>query len=336
MAAGETGEVRTMADTRPLRERARHAWRRTGADVPYGDPLPTHGAEMEGWFWRISHPGTREVVVALCGVNRSAEGSWATVALAATRGDLVHSAVVEEASADDARFDVRAGETLVADDRHLRVRFGDDLLDVTLHDQQRWARRLLGSSGLVSMVPRLNQYWHPWLFGARVEGRAVLGGEEVVLDGATAYAEKNWGAGFPEHWWWGQAQGFDRPDVCVAFSGGRLALGPVAADVSGIVVRVGDEWLRLAPPSSRVRVEVGDGTWRLRGRSLRGTEVRIEGDGNGSAPHVLPVPLPAERRNVETDFEHLAGTLHLTVRRAGRTLFEGTSTLAGLEVGSRP
>ena len=325
-----------MADTPMLRERALHAWRRTGADVPYGDPLPTHGAEMEGWFWRITDPVAREVVVALCGVNRAAGGSWATVALAATRGDLVRSAAVPEASADHARFDVRAEDTLRADDRHLRVQFGDDLLDVTLHDQQRWPRRLLGGSGLVSMVPGLNQYWHPWLFEARVEGRAVLGGEEVVLDGATAYAEKNWGAGFPEHWWWGQAQGFDRPDVCVAFSGGKLALGPVAADVSGIVVRVGDEWLRLAPPLSLVRAEVGDGSWRLRGRGVRGTSVEIEGDGGGRAPHVLPVPLPAERRNIDTDFEHLAGTLHLTVRRGGRTLYEGTSTLAGLEVGSRP
>ena len=83
-----------MADTEHLRERARHAWRRTGADVPYGDPLPTHNAEMEGWFWRISDPASREVVVALCGVNRAPGGSWATVALAATRGDLVHAAAV--------------------------------------------------------------------------------------------------------------------------------------------------------------------------------------------------------------------------------------------------
>ena len=79
------------------------------------------------------------------------------------------------------------------------------------------------------------------------------------------------------------------------------------------------------------------GTWELRGRGLRGTEVVIEGDGRGGiAPHVLPVPLPAERRNIDTDFEHLAGSLHLSVRRGGLIPFEGTSTLAGLEIGSRP
>jgi hypothetical protein len=48
------------------------------------------------------------------------------------------------------------------------------------------------------------------------------------------------------------------------------------------------------------------------------------------------VPLPAERRNIDTDFEHLGGRLRLTARERGRLLFDGTSELAALEVGTRP
>jgi len=51
---------------------------------------------------------------------------------------------------------------------------------------------------------------------------------------------------------------------------------------------------------------------------------------------VLPVPLPDERRNIDTDFEHLGGRLRCRVRESGRLLFEGTSELAALEVGTRP
>ena len=65
-------------------------------------------------------------------------------------------------------------------------------------------------------------------------------------------------------------------------------------------------------------------------------EIEIEGDGRHLPPHVLPVPLPAERRNIDTDFEHLGGRLRLTVRERGRLLFDGTSELAALEVGTRP
>ena len=44
----------------------------------------------------------------------------------------------------------------------------------------------------------------------------------IDLDGAVAYAEKNWSnGGFPASWWWGQAHGFGDADVCVAFAGGR-------------------------------------------------------------------------------------------------------------------
>ena len=84
-----------------------------------------------------------------------------------------------------------------------------------------------------------------------------------------------------------------------------------------------------------VRSVIGDNSWSIRGRSPR-YQIELEGDGTALPPHVLPVPLPAERRNVDTDFEHLDGVLHCTVKESGRVIFAGTSHLAGLEVGSRP
>ena len=311
-------------------------YRRTGADLPFGDPRPSHGAEMEGYFWRITQPETGDVVVALCGVNRHRAGHWATVALAAHPGDFVRSAEIQTARASRERYEVEAGTgVLRADARSLRVDLAPDArLDVRFEDAFDWPHVLAGG-GIASVVPWLNQYWHPHVLGARVAGSARVGGRDVRFDGATAYAEKNWGMGFPEQWWWGQAQAFERPDVCVVFSGGRLALGRLAVDITGVVVRVGDEVVQLTPPLASVSGSAEGGRWRVHGRDLV-HEVRIEGDGNGTQPAVLPVPLPAERRNIPTDFEHLAGRMHVVVRRRGRTLFEGESRLAGLEIGSSP
>jgi len=147
-------------------------------------------------------------------------------------------------------------------------------------------------------------------------------------------AERNWGAGFPKRWWWGQAHDFGDADVSVAFSGGLLELGPIRRDVAGVVVRLDDRVIRLTPPAL-VRSHVSDGRWTIRARTLR-YQVELNGDGAGLNPHVLPVPLPAQRRNVDTDFEHLAGRLDCVVRKFGRVVFKGTCQLAGLEVGSRP
>ena len=152
----------------------------------------------------------------------------------------------------------------------------------------------------------------------------------IDLDGAVAYAEKNWGAGgMPPAWWWGQAHGFDRPDVCVAFAGGRAGLGRLRATATALVVAVGDEVRSVVRPLRPLRVAVDERGWRLAGAGIE-----VEAHADGVAPHLLPVPVPHERRRLD-DWapQHLTGSLRLSVRRRGRTLYEGTSQLAGLERG---
>jgi len=317
-------------------------YRRTGADVPFGDPLPSHGAEMEGWFWRVTDPASGRVVVALCGVNRHPAGDWATVAVALHPGDIVRSAVLDDARADRAHFALTAGTSaearFEASADRLRVDLDDVHLDLRFSGSFEWPKAF-GGGGIFSAVPFLNQYWQPYRLGGTASGGVTFGGsgsggDQWSLDGAGVYGERNWGAGFPDRWWWGQAHDFDGADVSVAFSGGVLHLGPIARPVCGVVMRLGERVIRITPPSP-VHSEVTPGRWAVRARSWR-HQIDLEGDGTGIEPHVLPVPLPAERRNVHTDFEHLAGQLRCVVRERGQVVFDGTSELAGLEVGSLP
>ena len=308
------------------------AYRRTGADLPGGDPRPTHGAQMEGWYWRFTDAARGRVVVALCGVNRHPAGDWATVAIAAHPGLLVRSAVVDGAVAAADSYRVVAGDVLVADETSLRVELDGARLEVDLTKRVGWPHRLGAGAGL-SAVPFLGQYWHPHVLGGSASGRLELAGETWDLDGATPYAEKNWGAGFPRWWWWGQAQGFTDPDLCVAFGGGRLTAGPIGADVTGCVIRIGDEVVRFAPPLSRVTSAIRACGWRVHARH-RGWRAVVDGDGRGRTPAVLPVPLPEERRNVNRDLQHLAGDLRLRVWHSGTLVVDDETHLAALEIGS--
>ena len=311
-------------------------YRRTGADVPFGNPLASHGTEMEGWFWRVSDEASGRVLIALCSVNRHPAGDWSTTAVAVHPGDVVRPAALSNARAASDPFSVTAGDEAgsftVGTDR-VRFELADLKLEMEFGDRVLWPKAF-GGGGIFSAIPFLNQYWHPYYLGGRASGRVEYAGDSWTFDDAKLYAERNWGAGFPLRWWWGQAHDFGEADVCVAFSGGLLSLGPIARDVNGIVVRIGPKVLRMTPPVL-VRSRVGDNQWFLRGRSPR-YEIVLEGDGRHLPPHVLPVPLPAARRNIDTDFEHLGGRLRCTVRERGRLLFDGTSELAGLEVGSRP
>jgi hypothetical protein len=315
------------------------AYRRTGADPPFGDPRGYHGVGMEGYYWRLTHAADRRVVVVLLAVSRDAAGRpWGMVGYAVHPGGFVRAATVPEAWADPRGLGVRLGDVLEATEDRLRLDLGEDArLDVRFGERAGWPRRAFGGIGPAQLVPGLSQYWHPHLLGARVTGTAQAGGAPLSLDGASAYAEKNWGrGGMPAAWWWGQAQGFDRSDVCVAFAGGRAGLGRaagVSVGAGALVVRLGQRVLRVVSPLQPLRVAVDEAGWRLRGRAGRHA-IEVHGHAGAEPAHLLPVPVPLERRHLDGWApQHLAGTLRLSVSRGGRTVFEGASTLAGLERG---
>lgn len=316
-------------------------YRRTGADLPFTDPRGYHGVAMEGYFWRLTHVASGVVLIVLAGVNRDRAGAtWGTVGIGGHPGGFTRSLAAAQASGERRGIGVWAGDgdttNLRADADSLHVDLGEDArIDVRFTDAVHWPHGAFGGIGPAQAIPALSQYWHPHLLGGRVSGTARIEGRDVDLDGATVYGEKNWGRdGFPPAWWWGQAHGFARDDVCVAFAGGRAGLGRAQVLSTSLVVRVGGEVIRAVRPLHPMHVEVGPQGWHFRARTARHT-IELEGRANGTPPHALPIPIAAERRNLEgAAAQYLASDVRLHVRRGRRTLFSGESELAGLERGS--
>jgi len=307
-------------------------YRAGGADLPFGDPGAAHGAPFEGYFWRIVHPASGVVVVALSAACDGPRGTWGLSTLAAHPGGFARTVITPTARADPRAFGVRAERVLCGDATALSVDMGADAqMEVAIHDALLWPARAFGALGLAHAIPGLAQYWHPVVLTARVQGHVRAGDIALDLDGAVGYAEKNWGHGFPGRWWWGHAATFGDDDVSVSFAGGRVPLGGGEPAPTAVVVRLGDRVIALAPPLARTRVALGDGAWRLRTRG-RGFSVEIDGDAGGGLPHELLVPVPAQMRGELRSRQHLAGSLALRVRRGRRLLYEGRSALAGLEV----
>jgi hypothetical protein len=305
------------------------AYRSSGADLPFGRPERAHGVPFEGYYWRIVHPGRGLVVLAIGADCRG----WGMATLAAHPAGFTRTRLEPTAVADPYAFGLTVGGALRGDAQGIHADLGPDArLDVTLHDPVPWPRRALGALGLAHALPGLPQYWQPVLLGAGVRGRARIGDEVLDLDGALAYAEKNWARAFPDHWWWGHAAAFPEPDVMAAFAGGRVRLAGTPAAPTAVVVRLGGELLAHAPPLARTAVATGASGWRLRTRGPGGLRVELEGE-PGAAAHVLDVPVPGERRTVPRSHQHLAGRLALRVHRRGRLRYRGESALAGLERG---
>jgi tocopherol cyclase len=277
---------------------------------------------LSGWFWRFTWPDGRAAIV-LCGVCPG----WALAGVATHPGGAWRRAILD-APVEDARG-VRIGAEFAGEAGRLRVDIPGARVHADLCDAVPWPRPWHGT-GPAGHAPFLRQYWRPLVLRARAEG--FVG--EWSLEGATAYAERNWGDGFPPIWWWGEAHDFGGDPVTVAFAGGP-ALGRLPA--TAVAVHAGGRLLRLGEPVlAAVRADVGPGRWFLRGRSLTGVRVEVEAAADPAVAHVLDVPVPRERRVVPWSHQHLAGRLRVRATRRGRLVYAGESALAGLELGRAP
>jgi hypothetical protein len=230
---------------------------------------------------------------------------------------------------------VRIGTAFAAEPERVALDLGPDCrVDTELRAPDRWPLRPWGGLGPAGWLPGLAQYWHPHVLRAGVAGELVAGGERWDMAGATAYAEKNWGRGFPARWWWGEAHDFGGDPVTVAFAGGAV-VGSLEA--TALVVRLPGGLLRLGEPLlGPVRAVLGPGAWRLRGRTPR-HRIEVEAHADPAAAHILDVPVPDERRTVPWSHHHVGGgVLRLRVTRRGRTVYAGESGQAGLELGRAP
>jgi hypothetical protein len=246
------------------------------------------------------------------------------VTLAAEPGGFERTVVLDDARADERGLDVRAGGLRATPER-LEVDLGEGAqLHATFSDRRDWPQPLWGALGPAHLVPGLGQYWTPHLLGARVRGEGL----GRSLDGCLVYAEKNWGAQFARHWWWGQAPLDD--DAGVAFAGGRLAIGAPTA----VVVWAPHGLVRLAPPFARTVAWARDGTWRVRARSVY-SWVELEGEAAGPGLR-LPNPIPETRQLETRSTHHLLGRVKVTVWRGRGIWLRGETRMAALEDGRDP
>jgi tocopherol cyclase len=321
---------RPQLDGQTIARNLLQRWRITGADLPWGDPRLSHRAAMEGYLWRFTNPADASVVLVACGINYHPHQTWGSVVVATNRDETVRSASIDNAVADHSHYALDARPYLDFRDNKLTVQVDDAAMQVQLTPRQRQTRQAL-PFGLPSVIPGLNHYWFPHLFDANVFGTARIGERTWDLSGWQAYSEKSWGKGFPPAWWWGQAHGFDRGDLTIAFAGGLLGRGKRTVRFNALVFNTGSGLVRLIPPAAVVRGGVRNGAWAIEARSVR-YRVRLTGEAADSPTCRLPVPaLQPHHFNYTT--HHLTGKMRLEIIRDGRLLYTGCSAVASLETG---
>lgn len=68
----------------------------------------------------------------------------------------------------------------------------------------------------------------------RASGWIEWGGQRYDFEDAPAYAEKNWGGGFPSRWFWVQCEAFEgEPDAALTSVGAPTMLFGLACNLYG-------------------------------------------------------------------------------------------------------
>jgi len=127
--------------------------------------------------------------------------------------------------------------------------------------------------------------------GARFDGRLVVGGNPVVVDGWIGSQNHNWGSRHTDSYAWGQVAGFDdAPDVFLECSTAQVKIGPLwTPRLSLVVLRIAGEEIRWNTLAQSLRA---DGRWEFFDWSIRSATARARVTIHLHAPREAFVALP--------------------------------------------
>jgi len=182
-------------------------------------------------------------------------------------------------------------------------------------------------------------HWQVLMAAGRSSGSITWGGERFDFVDAPSYAEKNWGAGFPEKWIWVQCNAFEgRPDVALTATGARRAL-PFSATKESVGL-VGLHWgggrfLDIAPTNGELAWSADPwGRWHIEASTADGAfRALVEASASGEGT-LLRAPTDEGLQVVCRDT--FQGDVRLRVWERGQLVLDVESRLAGLEVGGGP
>lgn len=162
---------------------------------------------------------------------------------------------------------IAQGETRISWDVH----FGGGGPPLFLLPRDLYAKRFPAAKSLVSQPM------------ARFDGRVIVDGEAIAIDGWTGSQNHNWGRRHTDLYAWGQVAGFDsHPDSFLEVATARLKIGPLwTPPITPLVLRHGGREFALTRLSQAVRAR---GVFRCFEWDFATRDADVEIDGRISAP----------------------------------------------------
>jgi len=147
--------------------------------------------------------------------------------------------------------------------------------EFSIEPKSGWGKasgRQKSTAGWLAALPIFEPHWQVLMSHGEATGWIEWGGDRYEFEGAPAYAEKNWGGGFPHRWAWIQCNSFLNSSgtsvTAVGAERGLLQLPGLKENVGLIGVHHEGQFYELNIKDSSVRWSVSPwGRWHIEGSS---------------------------------------------------------------------
>lgn len=200
------------------------------------------------------------------------------------------------------------------------------------------------TAGWLSFLPIFEPGWQILMAHGLAAGWIEWLGTRYEFVNAPAYSEKNWGAAFPEKWFWFQCNCFDgEPDLALTAGGGKRGVLWWMEAVAMVGIHHRSKFYEFVPWNAQVSWEIHPwGSWRMWATS-QAYVVELTGTSTDAASPIaqragVPLLAPTRQGMQQVCRDTLAGALSLRLkhRASGEVIVEAHSSLAGLEIGGAP
>ncbi|HIK18203.1 MAG TPA: tocopherol cyclase family protein [Leptolyngbyaceae cyanobacterium M33_DOE_097] len=192
------------------------------------------------------------------------------------------------------------------------------------------------TAGFFSFLPIFEPGWQILMAHGLATGWIEWGDTRYNFINAPTYSEKNWGAAFPEKWFWFNCNCFEsEPELALTAGGGRRGVLWWMESVAMVGIHYRGTFYEFVPWNGEVHWEIAPwGNWRMWAEN---PEYTVELTGK-STQAGTPLRAPTRQGMQFVCQDTLRGDIHLQLRRrhSQELLLEAYSASGGLETGGSP
>lgn len=183
--------------------------------------LSARAPAFEGFYCKSAKSDGTTLVV-ICGYVKSGQHSHAFIQVSTQDSETCYFEYpIDQLKVSDEEFNFSINGHCFSKEG-ISINEKDCVINIKFEKFTAWKRSFFKPTvmGLLSYIPFVECKHDVTAPSLTISGKAQVGNNEVNFKNASGYIDKNWGASFPEKYFWGHVAGFSDSSISIQFAKG--------------------------------------------------------------------------------------------------------------------